>query len=385
MSKANWAEADPEDDLIFTGRRRGPQQREDFPDLLSTLNINDEESGSGDESDASSTYSQYSDDDAYSTSSAESSIIDIEPYDFATLPEHACKYCGIHDECAVAKCNGCAKWFCNGKGTHPSGGSHIVQHLVRAKHREVSLHPDSPVGDATLECYNCGNKNIFLLGYIPAKADTVVVLLCRQPCAGGAGAAKDETWDLESWTPLISERALLSWLVRYPTEGETLRSRPITPEQIIKLEELWKTRPMADLADLATPDNVEDVLERVQTHYDNAYHYQAVMAPLVRLEADQDKMVKEAQRQQSVSIRWDIGLNMKRIAWFYIPTNVDADFRVAPGDEVQLSLAGTKWKASGYVIKTASSKIYHILLFILLFSHVGRNCRRVCPSQECPI
>lgn len=27
--------------------------------------------------------------------------------------------------------------------------------------------------------YNCGSKNVFMLGFIPAKSDTVVVLLCR--------------------------------------------------------------------------------------------------------------------------------------------------------------------------------------------------------------
>ena len=57
--------------------------------------------------------------------------------------------------------------------------SHIINHLVRAKHKEVTLHKDGPLGDTTLECYNCGCRNVFLLGFIPAKADSVVILLCR--------------------------------------------------------------------------------------------------------------------------------------------------------------------------------------------------------------
>lgn len=57
--------------------------------------------------------------------------------------------------------------------------SHIVNHLVRAKHKEVTLHKDGPLGETILECYNCGCRNVFLLGFIPAKADSVVVLLCR--------------------------------------------------------------------------------------------------------------------------------------------------------------------------------------------------------------
>ena len=57
--------------------------------------------------------------------------------------------------------------------------SHIINHLVRTKHKEVSLHKDGPLGETQLECYNCGCRNVFLLGFIPAKADSVVVLLCR--------------------------------------------------------------------------------------------------------------------------------------------------------------------------------------------------------------
>lgn len=54
-----------------------------------------------------------------------------------------------------------------------------MNHLVRAKCKEVTLHKDGPLGETVLECYNCGCRNVFLLGFIPAKADSVVVLLCR--------------------------------------------------------------------------------------------------------------------------------------------------------------------------------------------------------------
>ncbi|TXT12961.1 hypothetical protein VHUM_01362 [Vanrija humicola] len=91
--------------------------------------------------------------------------------------EHACSYCGIHNPQCVVKCLQCNKWFCNSRGN--TSASHIVNHLVKAKHKEVILHKDSALGETTPECYNCGSKNVFLLGFIPAKSDTVVVLLCR--------------------------------------------------------------------------------------------------------------------------------------------------------------------------------------------------------------
>uniref|UniRef100_A0AAQ6ABX5 Upf1 domain-containing protein n=1 Tax=Amphiprion ocellaris TaxID=80972 RepID=A0AAQ6ABX5_AMPOC len=101
------------------------------------------------------------------------------------LPLHACSYCGIHDPACVVYCNTSKKWFCNGRGN--TSGSHIVNHLVRAKCKEVTLHKDGPLGETVLECYNCGCRNVFLLGFIPAKADSVVVLLCRQPCGASQG------------------------------------------------------------------------------------------------------------------------------------------------------------------------------------------------------
>lgn len=95
-------------------------------------------------------------------------------------PEHNAhihSYCGIHSPASVVKCLICSKWFCNSRGN--TSASHIVNHLVRAKHKEVILHSESPLGETIPECYNCGSKNVFMLGFIPAKSDTVVVLLCR--------------------------------------------------------------------------------------------------------------------------------------------------------------------------------------------------------------
>lgn len=90
-------------------------------------------------------------------------IHDLTHGGHAELPEHACAYCGIHSEASVVKCLGCDKWFCNARigGNHLGGGpgggqgggaSHIVNHLVRARHKEVVLHRDGPLGDTTPEC-----------------------------------------------------------------------------------------------------------------------------------------------------------------------------------------------------------------------------------------
>ena len=44
---------------------------------------------------------------------------------------------------------------------------------MRLLFQEVTLHKDGPLGETVLECYSCGVRNVFVLGFIPAKADSV--------------------------------------------------------------------------------------------------------------------------------------------------------------------------------------------------------------------
>lgn len=282
---------------------------------------------------------------------------DSYEYGKGDFTEHACRYCGVQNPACVVRCNvpSCRKWFCNSRGN--TSGSHIVNHLVRAKHKEVCLHKDSPLGETILECYNCGCRNVFLLGFISAKTESVVVLLCREPCLS-VNALKDMNWDLSQWCPLIDDRCFLQWLVKIPSEQEQLRARQISAQQINKVEELWKTNPDATLEDLEKP-GVDDEPQPVALKYEDAYQYQNVFAPLIKLEADYDKMMKESQSKDNVTIRWDIGLNKKRIAYFVFPKE-DNELRLVPGDELRLRYSGDAahpaWQSVGHVIKLTAQE-----------------------------
>ena len=59
--------------------------------------------------------------------------------------------------------------------------------------QEVTLHRDGPLGETVVECYSCGVRNVFVLGFVPATANSVVVILCRQPCAAQS-SLKDKNW-----------------------------------------------------------------------------------------------------------------------------------------------------------------------------------------------
>lgn len=228
----------------------------------------------------------------------------------------------------------------------------------------MQLHPESTLGDTVLECYQCGTKNAFLLGFIPAKSDTVVVLLCRQPCAASA-SNKDMNWDTSRWEPLIEERAFLSWLVSPPSDVEQLRARHLTSTTIAKLEETWKVDPNASVADLDKTVAVDDEPEKVLLRYDDPYHYQNIFGPLVKMESDYDKKLKEAQSEDGLTVQWNMGLNTKHIVSFNLRKIESGEVKLAVGDEMLLRYNGDlrePWQGVGYVIKIPNNQSDEVCL-----------------------
>lgn len=272
-----------------------------------------------------------------------------------------CAYCGIDNPACIVKCVTCNKWFCNTRGG--SSSSHIINHLVRSRHKIVQLHPNSELGEYTLECYNCGAQNVFVLGFIAAKADTVMVILCRYPCAN-APAQKEMSWDTSKWTPLIVDRSFSSWLISAPSEEELRMARTITPVQMIKLEEMWRDNPKATIEDLNRPE-MENQIPQVSLRYADGYEYQRCFAPLVMHEAEYDRRQKEAQTQSNVSVTWDMGLSRRHLVSFFLPDFETSGIRIMIGDEMAISYEGVdigvggtkklKWESTGFVIKVPSS------------------------------
>jgi regulator of nonsense transcripts 1 len=279
--------------------------------------------------------------------SQESDVYLLDHYDEDALPEYACRYCGIHDPASVAMCVETGKWFCNAQT------SHLVHHLVKTRNHQVQLHPESPLGDTVLECYNCASKNVFVLGFVPSSATSVVVLLCRV-CVETVPALKDMDWDLSQWHPLIQDRKFLHWLIKCPSDKLILRAREVSPPQMQKLEELWVKEPDAKFRDLERPDVGEmDELAPTLLTYEDGYHYQNIIAPLVKMEADYDKSIKEALTEGSVSVKWDTSLSGKKVALFTLRAEQS---RIMVGDELRLKLgegamymATKPWSGVGYV------------------------------------
>jgi len=84
------------------------------------------------------------------------------------------------------------------------------------------------------------------------------------------------------------------------------------------------------------------------------HQYNTVFKLLVKLEADYDRAMKESQARDNISIRWDWGLNHKRMAYFFFPKD-DMDLRLMPGDELKLKHRNASnrgaWEGSGTVTR----------------------------------
>lgn len=92
----------------------------------------------------------------------------------------------------------------------------------------------------------------------------------------------------------------------------------------------------------------ENQLTPVVLRYEDAAQYQSVFKPLVKLEADYDKSMKEAQRRDGINVRWDVGLNKKKLAYFFFP-------QVCERDNGGLGVCQARRRGSGSVVYVAAS------------------------------
>jgi regulator of nonsense transcripts 1 len=267
----------------------------------------------------------------------------------------ACAYCGISNPSCVVKCKKTQKWFCNSKtGALPA--SCIVFHLVKSRSNAIVLHPESPLGELEPACYVTDSTNVFNLGFIVKKDEDppTVALLSRDVVLQPTAQLKALDLDLTKWEPVVTEdKTILSWLVNEPGEQETLRARQVTQAQATALEDLWKSDPKATIDDVEKRD-ADAEPQPVALRYADAYQYQNVFGPLIAIEADYDKSQKESQHMGNVSVRWDVGLNARRVMYFGFSSD-EEHLKIILGDELVVKLNkldGTEvWRGDGTVIR----------------------------------
>jgi regulator of nonsense transcripts 1 len=59
------------------------------------------------------------------------------------------------------------------------------------------------------------------------------------------------------------------------------------------------------LQDLEKEAAGDDDPEPVPVHFDDAFHFQNIFGPLVKIEADEDRLASQQVKEQNVHLRWD--------------------------------------------------------------------------------
>ncbi len=256
-------------------------------------------------------------------------------------PDRCC-YCGYYEPNSMAKCYECGKVFCNIAGRQ---GSHIIQHFVYSRHKGMCLLGQSKYGECLIECQFCPNHDVFHLGSIPNETGEQMVIICRGACLNHK-ALRELGWLDEKYTSLISDKAVVSWLIeRTPKQGY---KNTLSLDEIRALESLWKSKPAATLNDLVQGNKLE--LQKLRLTYVDALDYSNSFKPVLDVELEADKQLKEEDVLDNLAVTWQVKGN-KALATFQIDFG-DLRSRIVIGDELLLSCGGIlhpQWSNKGYI------------------------------------
>jgi regulator of nonsense transcripts 1 len=110
-----------------------------------------------------------------------------------------------------------------------------VFHLVKSKHNEIATHPEGEFGDLAIECFICGNTNVFVLGFVEVREGTEasVIFICRAPCVTDKKATEFE-WSPDKWEPIIQQKEIVSWIAQKAKKEELHTEYSI--QDMIRLE-----------------------------------------------------------------------------------------------------------------------------------------------------
>ena len=215
-----------------------------------------------------------------------------------------CCYCKKEQE-DLLKCKLCSQLFCNDTTKNVS---HYVYHCIKAKHAECELPSSHSLGPLEIDCYTCKNKNIFLLGCIPAQTNETIIIVCRD-CNSSNNLSSE--WNTSMWTSLIVDKTMQDWMI--DTDRSTLSMQDLAAKHL----ELYPARTLIQEEDQAE-------LPPVLPCYQNGVEYRDILTPLIQAEADYDKALKEMATQDNISINWK--------------TNYLAEFQLSKFDQLKLNL-----------------------------------------------
>ena len=99
----------------------------------------------------------------------------------------------------------------------------------------------------------------------------------------------------------------------------------------------------------------------------DAHQYSKIFRPLVAIEAEYDRRMKESASQAVGTVRWEQGLRQSVLAFFHLPQFADGVMKLAKGDELRLkhsqTVDGSEWTKTGSVMKIPDSNFSYLCFF----------------------
>lgn len=241
---------------------------------------------------------------------------DAESYANGREKDAQCAYCGVSNPNHLVKCNekDCQRWFCDGRLDEFSA-SHIVFHLTKSKHKEIYLNENSPIGEMVLECYSCGCKNIFLLGFLESREGDTGIILCREPCLSQCKIVEDK-FEKSRWVPLIKDKKLLEWIVPALSESDIKICNRVNIRSMSKMEEKWIKEKLQVSEE--KPKFLNNWLKAVKLCYNDGQDYLETFEPLISAEEEYDRKLKESQKKHGINVFF-YKANKRYVAKFNYP------------------------------------------------------------------
>ena len=258
------------------------------------------------------------------------------------LHKSTCTYCLNSNPKTLSQCYECKQYFCN--SVMPEFGSHLIIHLVRAKHKTIKLHKESALGDIILECFFCGRRNIFALGFAPYRANKTneLIICCRKFNCSSSETISTHELNPQEWEPLIKEKRIVDFILSsQPVEEMSLFSSPPI-KAIYEFETAAQSGKKVSMREVLSAKVKSVKLPHVQLQWSNIHHYCRTFTELIEVEIAEDQKIYEKLVFEKTEISWESFESKLKKGSFVLPVNEEINISSLKGQELMLIDCKTK-------------------------------------------
>lgn len=271
---------------------------------------------------------------------AEQHFIDLDQDGTSTINllsnRSKCAYCLNTDHRSLGHCLECKQYFCN--SVLPEVGSHLVLHLVRAKHRQVQLHRDSALGDLILDCIFCRKRNVFTLGIAPhwENKSNDIIICCRNFNCLTQDYIASHAINPTEWESIIKEKRFVDFLLTSSPVDEVTGVLTPTIKAIHDFESAAESGKPMSMTDILRRKHKHIKVPQVQLQWMNIDQYYSTFQFLIELEIEEDRKTYERLVFEEVEMTWEVFEKDRKKMSFELPMSEEINVNSLKRQEMLL-------------------------------------------------